>query len=171
MEKRRYIWLMTILLWMSMTVVILASGSGETLRIGIREGRSSVAVVGTRDVGIYQGNALRKKVKANMPIQVTIRGNELTADGIKSIGPLSVRPLGKDGFVKITDGYMYRGYLEFIKTPVSAGLTVINVVPIEQYLYGVVGKEMSPSWSIEALKAQAVVMIWQMIRAIKCMGE
>ena len=27
---------------------------------------------------------------------------------------------------------------------------------MEQYLYGVVGKEMSPSWSEEALKAQAV---------------
>lgn len=156
MEKRRYIWLITILLWMSMTTIILASGTGQALRIGIREGRSSVAVIGTRDVGIYQGNALRKKVKANTPIQVTIRGNELTADGVKSMSPLSVRPLAKDGFVKITDGYMYRGYLEFIKTPASAGMTVINVVPIEQYLYGVVGKEMSPSWSLEALKAQAV---------------
>jgi stage II sporulation protein D len=27
---------------------------------------------------------------------------------------------------------------------------------MEEYLYGVVGKEMSPSWSLEALKAQAV---------------
>ena len=43
-----------------------------------------------------------------------------------------------------------------MKSPVSAGLTVVNVVPMEYYLYGVVGKEMSPSWSLEALKAQAV---------------
>ena len=38
----------------------------------------------------------------------------------------------------------------------ASGITVVNVVPLEQYLYGVVGKEMSPSWSSEALKAQAV---------------
>mgnify|MGYP000399922022 FL=1 len=43
-----------------------------------------------------------------------------------------------------------------MKSPGRWGLTVVNVLPVEQYLYGVVGKEMSPSWSEEALKAQAV---------------
>ena len=35
-------------------------------------------------------------------------------------------------------------------------LTVINRLPLEQYLYGVVPREMPASWHIEALKAQAV---------------
>ena len=35
-------------------------------------------------------------------------------------------------------------------------LTVINRLPIEQYLYGVVPREMPATWHIEALKAQAV---------------
>lgn len=35
-------------------------------------------------------------------------------------------------------------------------LTVILNIYIEDYLYGVVGYEMSPSWPVEALKAQAV---------------
>lgn len=156
MGKRRYIYVMVFLLWISMTAAVLASGMGQPLRIGIREGRASVAVIGTQDVGIYQNNTLRKRIKANTPIQITIRGSELTAGGIKSTSPVSVRPLAKEGLVKITDGYTYRGYLEFMKSPVSAGLTVVNVVPMEYYLYGVVGKEMSPSWSLEALKAQAV---------------
>lgn len=41
----------------------------------------------------------------------------------------------------------------------SAGnelLTAINLVGVEEYLYSVISKEMSPSWHIEALKAQAV---------------
>ena len=156
MGKRRYIYVMVFLLWISMTVSVFASSTGQPLRIGIREGRASVAVIGTQDVGIYQNNTLRKRIKANTPIQITIRGSELTAGGIKSTSPVSVRPLAKEGLVKITDGYTYRGYLEFMKSPVSAGLTVVNVVPMEYYLYGVVGKEMSPSWSLEALKAQAV---------------
>ena len=156
MGKRRYIYVMVFLLWISMTVSVFASSTGQPLRIGIREGRASVAVIGTQDVGIYQNNTLQKRIKANTPIQITIRGSELTAGGIKSTSPVSVRPLAKDGLVKITDGYTYRGYLEFMKSPVSAGLTVVNVVPMEYYLYGVVGKEMSPSWSLEALKAQAV---------------
>lgn len=51
-------------------------------------------------------------------------------------------------------GIPYRGEMEVF--PEGAGLTVVNVVPLEEYLYGVVGLEMSPSWPVEALKAQAV---------------
>jgi len=32
----------------------------------------------------------------------------------------------------------------------------VNIIPVEQYLYSVVCREMSPSWPIEALKAQSV---------------
>lgn len=38
----------------------------------------------------------------------------------------------------------------------SFGLTVINNLPFEQYIAGVISREMSPSWPVEALKAQAV---------------
>ena len=42
--------------------------------------------------------------------------------------------------------------------PGKAGtVTVISELGIEEYLYGVLAKEMSPQWPMEALKAQAVV--------------
>ena len=41
----------------------------------------------------------------------------------------------------------------------SKSLSVINDIPVEQYLYGVVPKEMPHSWPKEALKAQAVAAI------------
>ncbi len=59
-----------------------------------------------------------------------------------------------DGTVTV-EGTEYRGGVQFIRRN-GGKLTVINIVNIEEYLYGVVGREMSPSWSIEALKAQAV---------------
>lgn len=49
----------------------------------------------------------------------------------------------------------YRGGIE-IRRLTSSDMTVINVLPLEEYLYGVVSIEMSPSWPAEALKAQAV---------------
>lgn len=49
----------------------------------------------------------------------------------------------------------YRGGFE-CKTLDGSMLTVVNVVPVEAYLYSVVCREMSPSWEVEALKAQAV---------------
>lgn len=53
------------------------------------------------------------------------------------------------------DGTAYRGGIQFKRLDTS-DMTVINVVDLEQYLYSVIGKEMSPSWNMEALKAQAV---------------
>jgi stage II sporulation protein D len=49
----------------------------------------------------------------------------------------------------------YRGYLRILPTTAGA-LRIINILPMEHYLAGVVGGEMPASWNIEALKAQAV---------------
>lgn len=59
-----------------------------------------------------------------------------------------------DGPVSI-NGKRYRGYFEFIRQQ-NSDMTAINVLPLEEYLYGVVPAEMPASWNIEALKAQAV---------------
>lgn len=52
------------------------------------------------------------------------------------------------------DGSQFRGSLNFVKD--GDGIAVINMVEMDQYLYGVVSREMSASWPIESLKAQAV---------------
>jgi stage II sporulation protein D len=52
-------------------------------------------------------------------------------------------------------GRSYRGSIEVRSN--GKKLMAINVVPLEQYLYGVVPDEMPPDWHVEALKAQAVV--------------
>ena len=51
----------------------------------------------------------------------------------------------------------YRGTI-IIKTAtrLANGLTVINSLPVESYLYGVVANEISPEWPSDAIKAQAI---------------
>ncbi len=49
----------------------------------------------------------------------------------------------------------YRGGFE-CRELTDGEITVVNTVPVEAYLYSVVCREMSPSWEVEALKAQAV---------------
>lgn len=51
-------------------------------------------------------------------------------------------------------GRSYRGSMEV--TTYNGKLALINQLPFEQYLYGVVSSELGSSWPIEALKAQAV---------------
>jgi stage II sporulation protein D len=65
--------------------------------------------------------------------------------------PLAVSP-GKGAPLVLTRAYRGR----FTIDVVDGKLRAINVVPLEQYLYGVVPSEMPSTWSPEALKAQAV---------------
>jgi len=52
------------------------------------------------------------------------------------------------------DGRAYRGGAEFAR--LGHGITAVNIVSVEEYLFSVVPSEMPASWHPEALKAQAV---------------
>ena len=53
------------------------------------------------------------------------------------------------------DGKNYRGAIT-AKRLAKSDMSIVNKLLLEEYLYGVVPREMSPSWALEALKAQAV---------------
>lgn len=57
-------------------------------------------------------------------------------------------------FYASTEDRAYRGAISFTKD--DAGMTVINTLPLEAYLYSVLPSEMPAFWPEEALKAQAV---------------
>lgn len=48
----------------------------------------------------------------------------------------------------------YRGELELLSN--NSSLTAINYIGLQDYLYGVLPKEISPEWELDALKAQAI---------------
>jgi stage II sporulation protein D len=54
------------------------------------------------------------------------------------------------------DGTPYRGSF-VVQVDPDGEITVVNVIDLEQYLYGVVGSEMPATWPAAALRAQAVV--------------
>src|SRR5919202_52063 len=66
-------------------------------------------------------------------------------------GPLTFQP----GAAPVQLKHLYRGSVQV--DVVDGKLRAINVVGLEQYLYGVVPSEMPYTWLPEALKAQAVV--------------
>lgn len=69
---------------------------------------------------------------------------------------LVVRPSeANDPRVVSVNGKRYRGEIE-LRRFTGSDMTVINIINIEQYLYGVVPLELEPTAPIEALKAQAV---------------
>ena len=53
------------------------------------------------------------------------------------------------------EGTDYRGGIT-AKRLTNSDMTIINKLPLEEYLYGVIPSEMPASWPVEALKAQAI---------------
>lgn len=76
-----------------------------------------------------------------------------SADGSLGVEPFSLD--GEDTIVKC--GYPYYGGFRFeLFSSYGDLMTIVNMVRLDDYVKGVVPYEMSASWHIEALKAQAV---------------
>lgn len=67
---------------------------------------------------------------------------------------VQVRP--QDPYVFEINDTPYRGYLRLRVLEGGHGFEAVNHVPLESYLFGVVGAEMQSYWEPEALKAQAI---------------
>lgn len=67
---------------------------------------------------------------------------------------LSAKPARAEAYASF-NGHSYRGHFEFFRGKKGA-LIVLNIVPLEDYLLGVVPSEMPSDWHPEALRAQAV---------------
>lgn len=139
----------------------------KLIRVGLTESAASVTVsasvpydlvdlAGGRPAGASEPG--QGRVLAVTPLGISI-------DGTLYAGPLAVVPrpveptglparAGEGSFV-LVDGARYRGQLEIRRNGGNL-LTVINVLPLEDYLLGVVPREMPAGWPPEALKAQAV---------------
>ncbi len=78
-------------------------------------------------------------------------------DGLLGLSVYSAKWQDSDAILSISGSAKgtYRGGFE-CKSLDGESITVVNTVPVEAYLYSVVCREMSPSWEVEALKAQAV---------------
>ena len=63
-------------------------------------------------------------------------------------------------------GRPYRGSLK-LRSASSKWLNIVNELDVEDYLNGVLAKEMGENWPMEALKAQAVVSRSYALRALK----
>ncbi|HEY9829251.1 MAG TPA: SpoIID/LytB domain-containing protein, partial [Stenomitos sp.] len=141
-------WWLSLSFWM----ILVAPVQALELRVAIEDGVSQVQV----------GSSTKALVRDAAGQEV----GELTAmNGYKAQGGggsialaqwrsplLWIEPTG-DGYVWIGKRW-YRGRTQLVPTP--KGLTAVNHVDLEQYLYSVLGAEMSASWPLEALKAQAV---------------
>lgn len=106
-----------------------------------------------------------KKLASSTGLGFNVVGNSTTCFTVTKTGsdkilfqldsysvPLAIEPLSRETWY---NKYKYYGTFE-LRRVYGNDITVINIVDIDDYAKGVVPYEVSPSWNIEAQKAQAV---------------
>ncbi|MBA7602549.1 Amidase enhancer [subsurface metagenome] len=161
--KRFFLFLgIYIFLLLIFTNNILAAEKLPVLRVGIFLNQTKINIGGDGTFKIYnlKSNSLVSEER-NKIIKLLAhdKGIEISGIGVYS-GPIKIIPAGNTKVIVVVNGqkYRYRGNIE-INIDIDKEyrkLNIINIIGIEEYLYGVLKKEISPRWPAEALKAQAV---------------
>lgn len=102
--------------------------------------------------GVTVLNSAKGKIENHKVVSVGIRGNKIAVNGKAIDSVVTLKPASGDIFT--FEGKSYRGALTLRAN--NGAMMVINEVPLESYLYGVVPQEAIPSWPAAALEAQAV---------------
>jgi len=112
---------------------VLYSGSASEQFWVTRNNDGSIVVSGSNNRVIYSGiNPVKYELRSNQDTSIVM--------GIVTGAPATSRT--------------YRGGLEFISD--ATGVTVVNIVNMGDYLYGVVPSELPATWPQAALQAQAI---------------
>lgn len=126
----------------------------KIVRVLLADNQSSAEIKHSGRVYIYTQDLEKKyKVSAGGTLTVRFAGNGYVQVGtLKSNQPIIIEP-AKDTLLTWNEN-SYAGKLVIV--PVQHTFILVEHVDLENYLYGVLPYEMSYSWPIEALKAQAV---------------
>jgi stage II sporulation protein D len=122
------------------------------VRVLLTSGVKTLTVNSTVDFKVRDGSGVVHTLSAGAyPLTTALK---LRVDGQPKASALPGPLLFQPGSAALALKHRYRGSIQI---DVSAGkLRAINMVGLEQYLYGVVPSEMPYTWAPEALKAQAI---------------
>ncbi len=107
-------------------------------------GEYSYTVIDKNDTRIYGVNSVGEVKFMFASTQNLLRGKSLSD---QNPNPINIGSSAKPN--------SYRGQVEFFRKT-DSDMTIINVLPMEEYIYGVVPNELQASSHVEALKAQAI---------------
>lgn len=125
----------------------VSSFQQENVRVALVKGVESIRLDGD---GVLATDESGEPLRLTLPVQI-----RRVRDGV-SVGGKTVRKLvAVSPATIVVNGKRYRGTIEVI--PHGNGLLVVDDLPLEDYLVGLINCEISSHWPIEAVKAQAVV--------------
>jgi len=119
----------------------------DLIRIALFKGAESIRLDGN---GILATSDKGEPLRLSFPLEITRTKLGISANGAQLRGLKVSAPV----FV-LVNGKGYRGVVEI--TPTEKGILVVNELPLEEFLIGLINCEISSQWPMEAVKAQAVI--------------
>ena len=140
-------------------LIFLFCSKAEAIKVGLSTGTKEIKMASSVSAEIYDGlrNKLLYEIRPMKIYEFKTKGDELAVMiNRKAVG------LGTNQIIIRTkeEGFLcakrtwYRG--DFVINNMGSTVTLINDLPLEDYLKGVVPSEMPSKWNEEALKAQAI---------------
>jgi len=127
--------------------------SSPRIRVLVLQSEEPVIFSSKGCLGLYLDNGTREIiVNPETDTIFSVTDEMLTVDKLPA-GQLVRLKADNEQNIKV-NGLSYRGDI-WVST-VKGQIFVINALDLEEYLYGVIPKEISPSWPEQALKTQAV---------------
>lgn len=127
--------------------------NGEKIKIAILKGTKDLKIHGA-DSAEAAGYALSLKPDEKPAFSIALEeSGALTVNNSKIASP-SITFSSESGILYL-NSRPFRGKVEVLKD--QNGLLVVNELPLEFYVAGLINHEISSKWPIEAVKAQAVI--------------
>lgn len=132
----------------------VSKSKSPEVEVGLLSG-GEISLTGLADFQAVSNGKTIENYKNGTKLSITRSGNTLLVNGKKAGETVYFCPK-QETIAFAAKGNRYRGKMKAIPSAWGSGVTLVNVVSMENYLQGVVPCEIVPSWRIDAIKAQAV---------------
>ena len=158
--------LLGLVLFCGTSVVAAAPVASPPIRIGLMTQQFGILASsngGFQVVNVDDGKILGE-FTAGAKLRIGLRegkfviNNAIVNSDRMRIEPQKPKNIEREDRLLEINNRRYRGAVEIFRTQGAAGMTAVNVLPLDEYVYGVLGLSLTPEWPEQAVKAQAVVV-------------
>lgn len=140
-------------------LLLAASADARSISVALSKNSPSLSVSSSSAVTATDAGGRRHSLGTSPVFRASGKGSVQAG---ASVLRLPVTLSAKNPLV--FNGRRYRGSFRLL--PSGGGVTLTNVLELEDYLRGVLKNEVSPTWPLEALKTQAIVSRTYALRSI-----
>lgn len=170
LANKRFVLVLCLFVWiwlsgLSAPAVLAAADTNEpTIRVGLMTKQFGILAEsnGSYEIVNVDTNKVQAEYAAGAKTRIGLREgkfviNNTVVEGDRfRIAPRKSKSMEREERLIEINNRRYRGVIEVFRTQGTNGLTAVNIVSVDDYVYGLMLRDITPEWPEQALKAQAV---------------